>query len=184
MDKNSDAAFKIAVIKPDGKRKFWTLVTIGLGAWEMNIPIKFDGADKRMELAMYVQPRWNCFPDVFNTPDGWPLDIFIELSRKYSEKNGKLIRGQLFEFLGEGTDRYFFRGTNYCGAMLIPCLLSDNGADSCVLPNNERVGFSTVFPLYQEECEMYKATSLEYMYEKLGKLFIRPVQGSRMNFGG
>jgi hypothetical protein len=30
---------------------------------------------------------------------------------------------------------------------------------------------------------MYKATSLEYMYEKLVKLFKKPVQGARMNFG-
>jgi hypothetical protein len=68
-DRNGNAVLKIAVIKPNAKRKFWTLVTTGLGAWKMNIPKKFDDMEKRTELLMYVQQKWNCNPDVLNTPD-------------------------------------------------------------------------------------------------------------------
>jgi hypothetical protein len=111
------------------------------------------------------------------------LEILFRISQKPSEKDGILIRGASIDFLDEDKKQDFIRDTKYSGVMLIPCFLSDRGADICVLPNNERVSFSAVFPLYQEEGELYKTISLDSMHKIFGKLFKRPVQNVRMNFG-
>jgi hypothetical protein len=65
--------------------------------------------------------------------------------------------------------------------MILPYSLSDEDADICVLPNKEAVGFSNVFPLYQDEIEFYRSTSLDNMVRKFGTLFEQPVTCERKN---
>ncbi|GHV80092.1 hypothetical protein AGMMS49944_18830 [Spirochaetia bacterium] len=59
--------------------------------------------------------------------------------------------------------------------------IPDDEADVCVLPNTEAVGFSNVFPLYQDEVEFYRSTSIDNMVRKFGTLFKQPVTGERKN---
>ena len=179
-DCNSENVLKIAVIKPTDTRNYWTLVTIGIGADRMDIPKKYAGIESRMELVMCIQPDWNCGADILNSPDAWPVDILLKMAQIPIEQKRFLCRGLSVEFTSKGKNS-FIRNTNYTSAMIVSCFIPDDKADICILPNKEAVGFSNVFPLYQEEVEFYKSTSLDNMIRKFGTLFKQAITGERKN---
>jgi hypothetical protein len=177
---DKDVILKIAAIKPKRGQNYWILVTIGLGAYRMNIPKEYMGIESRTELVMYVQPDWKFTEDGFNSPDGWPVEILFKIAQIPIAYKGIIVRGMSIEFTSKEEIEYI-SNTNYSAAMIIPCVLSDEEADTCILPNNEKVGFSNVLPLYHEEDEYYQSNSLENMIKKIHKLVGKPVARERKN---
>ncbi|GHV80809.1 hypothetical protein AGMMS49944_26000 [Spirochaetia bacterium] len=177
---NNEDFLKIDVIKPTGVRNYWTLVTIGIGAYRMNIPKEYVGVRNRTELVMYIQPDWNFNADVLNTPDAWPVEMLFRIAQIPIVQKGFLCRGLSVDFTSKG-ESTFIGNTNYTSVIIVPYCLPDEDASVCVLPNTEAVGFSNVFPLYQDEVEFYRSTSIDNMVRKFGTLFKQPVTGERKN---
>ncbi|GHV81340.1 hypothetical protein AGMMS49944_31310 [Spirochaetia bacterium] len=121
-DRNNEDVLKIAAIKPKGTRNYWTLVTIGVGAYHMNIPKEYVGIESRMELVMCIQPEWNCGADIHNAPDAWPIDILFKMAQIPIEQKGFICRGLSVDFTSKGKSE-FIRNTNYTSAMIIPCFI-------------------------------------------------------------
>jgi hypothetical protein len=179
-DDNNKDVLKIAIIKPNNEKNYWKLITIGIGAYRMNIPKEYIDVKNRIELIMCVEPDWNCSQNVYNTQDAWPIQILFKFAQILLEKKGIICRGLSIEFTSKGKID-FMGNTKYSSAMVIPCFLYDIDSDVCILPNKEIVDFACVFPLYQEEVEFYKSSTLDEMAKKFHKIFFKPVKPNRKN---
>ncbi len=140
----SDVWVDIYVINPTENRNFYTLVTMGMGAYEMTTPL---GAEKfkRSELLMTLPPDWDFSES--NENSFWPIRWLRAIARAPINENSWLSFGHTIE-----SDHSFSYNTRLSAAILLFPMVSPDIEDySCQLPNNECVQFYQVVPLYKEE---------------------------------
>ncbi|MXV38053.1 hypothetical protein GO491_05085 [Flavobacteriaceae bacterium Ap0902] len=136
----------IYIIKPTPERNYYTLITGGMGAYEMNVPEGFESY-KRAELMINLPPDWD-----INSEDeslSWPIQWLKVLARLPINQNTFLGWGHTVPTGAplEGThfDCFILLGTQ-----------NKAGEDAYLeLENGETITFYTIFPLYPEET-MYK----------------------------
>lgn len=160
-----DIHVDILIIPPTEKQNYYKLVTMGMGAYKMNVPdiIKGQGYD-RAELVMYLPPDWNL---KFKTEeDGWVIRQLKLIARTAIEENSWVGFGHTFSGDAEATIP-FANNTKLSSTVLLYALDKDYEQLHFHLPNKDRINFYQVFPLYKEELE-YKQ---KYGTEALMRLF-------------
>lgn len=83
-EKNSEGPrIDIAIIEPTKKRNYYTLCTIGLGAYMMNIDEeKSPLAQEYIELLIYLPANWPISPEKFNDENNfWPVRLLKSTAR-------------------------------------------------------------------------------------------------------
>ena len=140
-----DIHVDIAIIPPDKGRDFYTLVTMGMGAYKMNIP---DGLKEyrleRAELMVTLPSDW----EINNNAEEWywPLRWLKILARFPLEENTWLGWGHTIP-----NGEPFAENTDLSGILLLNPYSDDERAGSMALPNGETVNFYQMFPVYEEE---------------------------------
>lgn len=141
-----DLHIDLAIIPPNEKNDYYTVVTMGMGAFKMNIPEKQD--INRIELVMYFPKDWNLnSTDEYNY---WPIRELKSLARFPFVNETWLSIGHT---ITNGTP--FSECTDYNGFIIANVAAVPTNAYQCTLPDGECVGFYQAIPLYEEEL-MYK----------------------------
>ncbi|MDO4880975.1 MAG: suppressor of fused domain protein [Capnocytophaga sp.] len=137
----------IYVIEPTAERNYYTLVTGGMGAYDMNIPENFVSSPNA-ELMIHLPPTWNVKSE--DEKDYWPIRWLKILSRLPIEQNTFLGWGHTIP-TGEPLE-----GTNFSCLLLIATDDNTKEKDAEVtLPTGKKVQFYTLVPLYEQEM-LYK----------------------------
>ncbi len=135
----------ICIIPPNETRNYYTLVTMGMGSYQMNVPKELKNYHlERAELIMALPADW----DVYSSDPcyAWPYDILRALANLPLAYKTWLGWGHVIE-----GDEPFAENTRLNSSILISPQQEDEAADTCTLPNGDEVNFYQVIPLYPEE---------------------------------
>lgn len=143
----------IYVIAPTEQHPFYTIVTIGLGARLQHIPYEIEQIYlERTELVLFLPPDWKLDGDYCDDPYwGWPLHLIVTLVQGAQRRDDTL-------YMISGVTQIF--NQTECKTVMFFTADSDPdyieaGADSCFLPNGERVNFLAVVQLGDSEKETF-----------------------------
>ena len=146
----------ICVVEPDKEKDWYTLVTMGMGAYRMNLPEPLlDYRRPRAELVLRLPKDWKIRS--FRGKYRWPLNLLAELAKYPLVENTFLSTGHTVDM-----QRKLFWGLEFTGAVLVPAKLS-----GCLLPQMEMVDFYEVWPLYPEELELKRLFGLDPLMQRL-----------------
>ncbi len=139
-----DVRIDIYVIPPTIEKRFYTLVTAGMGAHKMNVPkIYADEKLERSELVLCLPPNWN-FED---ENCGWPLHLLKMIAKLPIEKESWLSWGHSIDYGDPVSDE-----TQFCAVMLIDSMFSIEST-VCKLSDDDEVNFYQIVPLYRSEID-------------------------------
>lgn len=157
-DSDLDHPLSIAVIPPRVEHDYYTLVTIGLSLFPMNVPEELaDSKLNRAELLINLPKDWKLSEqDRLDNRWNWPIRMLLATAH-FPIRDSQVWLGSRDTLGGEDATP-FDEGTKLNGSILLwPGVFSD-ASFSCVLPDEDEVNFYQVIPLYPEELH-YK---LEY----------------------
>ena len=159
-----DIHLDIIIVPPTDDDPFYKLITMGMGAYSMNVPEELKGNElEHAELVLYLPRQWNIKSQ--DEKDYWPIRYLKILGRLPIDLNtwlgyGHTIHGNEDQSpFEENTQLNSFVLTNACN------LLYENL--DLRLSSGKKINFYQIFPLYQEELE-YK---LEHSLDDLMELF-------------
>lgn len=160
-----DLHIDVIPIPPSTDRNYYTLFTMGMGAYKMRVPSDY-GRMNRAEMAIRLPADWNIHSD-----EGrwyWPIRVIKTLARlPYYEKS----------YLGLYHDidfvQPFSEETELCGILLD---IFDPSLDPMVLENGDQLVLYNVIPIYRAEMEYKNSHGAAALLEKLdGKTVHGPV---------
>lgn len=134
----------IYVIEPTEEQDYYTLVTGGMGAYDMNVSEHFN-SPQNAELVIHLPKDWNLQSK--EEEDYWPLRWLKLLARLPIEQETFLGWGHTIP-TGEALE-----GTNFKGFLLVSADDKNNSDEiACVqLPTEREVYFYHIIPIYEEE---------------------------------
>lgn len=134
------------VIAPSRKRRFYTLITGGMGAWKMNVPEEFrERGLERAEFVINLPPYWN-----FEENDieySWPIHLLDRLSHLPISENAWLGFGHTVDYGGG-----FSKNTELSSVLVVR---STDGDDPriCKLSDDMSINFYQLVTLYPTELD-------------------------------
>ncbi|MDO4228796.1 MAG: suppressor of fused domain protein [Capnocytophaga sp.] len=148
----------VYVVNPTPERNYYTLVTGGMGAFDMFVPEWYEGA-QNAELMIHLPADWNIKSE--EEKDYWPIRWLKILSRLPIEQQTYLGWGHTIP-TGEPLE-----GTQFDCFMLVGSNDKNNEDAVATLPSGRKVQFFTLVPLYEQET-LYK---LDHSAEAIIELF-------------
>ncbi len=159
-----DIKLNIYALPPSEKNRCLTLVTAGMGAYEMNVPEDLtDNKLSRCELIITLPPDWNIRSEELE--DCWPLHLMKLLSRLPIKEKSWL---GCYHTVDYGT--CFASNTQFSAVMIMP-VSKDMDVCRCELDGGEIINFYRVFPLYNSELEFKCLNGSGALLDKFDKDF-------------
>ena len=161
---SKDIIIDIACIPPTEEHNFYTLVTMGMGAHIMNIPDSLSPEENgRAELLICLPPDWKLGES--SEEWFWPIALLKDLARLPINTDSWLGWGHSVDHRTAFSER-----AGFCGTLLLYPEGVPEGAETCTLPNGDRVNFFEVIPLYRDEM-IYKVNNdTKSLLEHLSKV--------------
>lgn len=157
-----DIHLDIILVPPTDEDPYYKLVTMGMGAYAMNIPEKLKGNDlEYAELVLYLPKSWNIKSS--DEKDYWPIRYQKILGRLPLELNtwlgfGHTIHGnEDMAPFAENTELNSFVLLNACNLMY--------EALDLTLSSGKKINFYQMFPLYQEELDYKLENGLDALLD-------------------
>ena len=142
-----DIHLDVCVIPPTDEDPYYKLVTMGAGAYEMNIPDKWRKYNlERAEYVIYVPRDWNLQSQ--DMKDYWPLKILKDVARLPIWCDTWLSFGHTTQADEEGTP--YASNTRFNSVVLDFCE-SRQGEVQLRTSSGKIINFYQVIPLYPEE---------------------------------
>ncbi len=158
-----DIHVDICVVPPAEERNYYTLVTMGMGAHQMNVPEELEEYHlERAELAIALPCGWKLDEESMKDERWyWPIRLLKVLARLPITSDTWLGWGHTMD-----NRKPFSEDTELCAAILIglQCIEKDC---FCQLPGGEEVNFYQVIPLYREELEYKLEHDTDDLIEKM-----------------
>lgn len=180
-DKSSDIRVDILIIPPTEKSNYYKLITMGMGAYKMNVPDEGKEYDlERAELIAYLPPDW----DLSNKNDkyNWVISELQTLCRIPIIENDWLGFGHTIS--NEG-GLPLTKDADFSSIVLLSGVVETEGY-SIDLKFDEKgtINFYQVFPLYKEEYNYIKSKGIEAFPDMLPdpENFIPIIDVNRKNF--
>ncbi|MCI8303335.1 MAG: suppressor of fused domain protein [Lawsonibacter sp.] len=165
----------ICVIPPGEEHSYYTLVTVGMGAYAMNAPQK---EEARAELLINLPRDWRVDEGAWEDEHWfWPVGILKALARYPMTHNTCLGWGHTVY----GSEESYADNTKLCGVMLLSPGAFDDRASVCTLLNGETVNFYQVVPLYREEIEFKRKYGADRLLEKFPDRLLEVIDPVRPN---
>ena len=161
-----DIHVDICVVPPDREREYYTLVTMGMGARQMQVPEELaEYRLERAELAIALPPDWRLDEDSMKDERWyWPVRLLKVLARLPIQSDTWLGWGHTTD-----NQRPFAEDTKLCGAILAEPQNIQKEGFFCHLPGGEEINFYQVIPLHREELEYKVEHNAEALLEKLAE---------------
>ena len=138
-----DIHVDICMIPPDGEREYYTLVTMGMGARQMQVPGELaEYRLERAELAIALPPDWKL--DEESMKDEWwywPVRLLKVLARLPIQSDTWLGWGHTMD-----NQMPFAEDTKLCAAILAEPQNIRKEGFFCQLPGGEEINFYQVIP--------------------------------------
>jgi hypothetical protein len=161
-----DLHMDMALIPPSSGRFRKILVTMGAGAYRMDIPeLLKDKNLERMELVTVLLPDWAT--DSKAGADYWPIGTTTAMGRYPISSDTWLGWGHSVEF-GEKAP---FPGMGYAGYVLDTPRGFPEGAEVCPLPDGTAINFYQLIPVYASEMTYKRENGMEALLEKFAEAF-------------
>ncbi|MFR4440155.1 MAG: suppressor of fused domain protein, partial [Hungatella sp.] len=145
-----DIHVDICVVPPTEERNYYTLITMGMGAHQMNVPEELaeHGLD-RAELIIALPSDWKLDEKAMTNEQWyWPVRLLKVLARLPITSNTWLGWGHTMDH-----QKPFAEDTKLCSAILTEPQNVDDDSRLCQLPGGKELNFYQVIPLYREELE-------------------------------
>ena len=153
-----DIHLDILVVYPNEKDNYYKLITMGLGAYKMNIPREYKRYFKnRAELVMYLPPNWNIKSK--DEEDFWPIRELKNFARIPIVENSWIGFGHTTSKDAELNT--FAKNTKFSGLLLIDALNLNYENLKFKFKKRGEIKFYHTFPLYKEELETIFNNGLE-----------------------
>ena len=147
-----DVHLDVAIIPPADGRNYYTLCTIGAGAYRMRVPEDLRLAEhvgERAELLMYLPADWNMTEEAFEDERNyWPIRLLKDFARVPVTTDSWLMWGHT---MSHDDNQPFAPGVPFHSAVLLcpqPCI---DDLVMCPLSSGKTVDFYQVFPLSADE---------------------------------
>ncbi len=156
----------IYVIKPTPERNYYTLVTGGMGAFQMCTPEDYPSSPFA-ELAINLPPTWNIKSE--DEKDYWPIRWLKNLARLPINHQTYLGYGHTIPVSYDGEP---LEGTNFDCLLLVGVTTDEKDEEgnhlwACTeLPSEKVVAFYQVVPLYPEETNFKLDNSADELLDK------------------
>ena len=156
----------IVIVPTTEEQPFYKLVTMGAGAYKMNVPkeLKSDVCD-RAEYVIFLPKDWNLKSD--KEEDWWPIRALKTAARLTVGTDEWLYYGHTIALTDDGSP--VAENTKFNSCVLLP---STGNEEQWVKPlklgAGKKVAFLQIFPLYQEELEYKMEHSLDEMLDSFG----------------
>ena len=177
-----DIHVDICLIAPNPQegRDFYTLVTMGMGAYRMNVPEELaEYKLERAELLIRLPADWRMEQEAFSDECWyWPIRLLKTVARLPVQEESWIGWGHTVQ--EEEADCYA-ENTKLCGCMLTGADAFDEDTYCCELPNGDEVNFYQVMPLYKEEVEFKLAHDAGELLERFPEELAQVVDISRPN---
>ena len=160
-----DIHVDILLIPPSEKSNYYKLITMGMGAYKMNVPSVLKDYDlERAELVAFLPPDWNLKFDDENF--GWVIKELKSISRMPIIENGWVGFGHTF-LNDEKSEVPFSKNTKLTSSILLSAITEtyDEYHVDLKLPNKGTINFYQFYPLYKEELEYIKKNGIEKFSE-------------------
>lgn len=153
-----DVHVDILLIPPSEKSNYYKLITMGAGAYKMNIPDEIKEYDlERAEFVAYLPPDWNM--DEKNSKYNWILGELQNISRISINENGWVGFGHT---ISNEENIPISKHANFSSVILLSSQVETEGYSVDLrLPNKGTINFYQVFPLYKEEADYIKQNGIE-----------------------
>ncbi|MBE1555660.1 immunity protein Imm33 domain-containing protein [Sporosarcina limicola] len=153
-----DLHIDLLIIEPRPEHDYYTIVTMGAGMHQMNIPDGYEGP-KRAEFLINLPKDWDVHSE--DEKDYWPLRWLKILSRFSLQQDTWLGWGHTIP-AGEP----FAENTLLNSIMLSVPLNFEEESLVSALPNGDQVVFWQVVPLYEEEVQYKLRNGVEALEEE------------------
>ena len=176
-----DIHLDVIMIEPDEAHPYWKLVTMGCGAYRMNVPRNL--ADYELEYAEYVifLPKdWNLQSN--EERDYWPIRMLKATGRLPIDSNSWLGYGHTIAT--SANPEPYADNTGFCSLMLVGALDNDFNPMKVKLSSGKKINFYQLFPLYQEELDYKWDNDLEALIDLFDDVRDFPlIHPNRLNRG-
>ena len=159
-----DIHVDICVVPPTEERDYYTLITMGMGAHQMNVPNELaEYKLERAELAIAVPEDWKLDNESMQDERWyWPIRLLKSLARLPIDCDSWLGNGHTVE-----NREPFADNTKLCTAILISPQGTEEGSEICTLPSGEEVNFYQIIPLYSDELDYKLKHDADALLEKM-----------------
>ena len=159
-----DVHVDICVVPPSKERDYCTLVTMGMGAHQMNVPEELaEYKLERAELAIALPKDWKLqHGDLKDERWYWPIRLLKVLARLPIVSDTWLGFGHTMD-----NEEPFAENTKLCAAILTGPQDAEEGSEVCTLPGGEEVNFYQVIPLYRDELEYKIVHDADALLDKM-----------------
>ncbi len=152
----------IAVIPPDEDRYFLTLVTMGLGAYRMNVPDELKEQKlERAELVLCLPASWEFDPENHRTM--WPAELLNRVAHLPFRHKSWIGWGHSVDY-----SKPLCEDTELSAVLLLGTAFGENSA-VCRLPSGEEVNFYQIIPLYDIEMKYKIDHGTDALLDRFGR---------------
>ncbi|MBR0142263.1 MAG: suppressor of fused domain protein [Ruminococcus sp.] len=161
-NKESDLCIDVCIIEPSVERNYYTLVTLGMGAYKMDIP---DNIKKykleRAELSICLPPDWDIDSD--DDDNFWALKLLRMIGSLPLRKKSWLSWGHTIDY-----PETFTKDSELCSVILFHSPYGKNSS-VCPLPDGTNVNFYHIVPLCRNELEFKSKFGTEELLQLFGE---------------
>ncbi|MDR3294715.1 MAG: suppressor of fused domain protein [Clostridiales Family XIII bacterium] len=162
-----DVRADVAILDPAPGRPFYTLVTIGMGAFVMDVPQDLIDCElERAELMFCLPSSWN--PEKSGDKWRWPLEWLRILAHIPAEKEMWLGWGHMVPI-----EEPVAKNLAFSCMLLIDPVAFEEAASYCEMPDGSIVNIYQVLPVFEDEMKFRQAQGtdalLEIFEERLGR---------------
>lgn len=167
-----DIHLDIIVVPPTDEDPYYKLITMGVGAYAMNIPENLRGEElEHMELVLYLPKTWDIKSS--DEKDYWPIRYLKILGRLPINMDTWLGFGHTIH--GNEDMTPFAENTELNSFVLLTaCNLMYERLD-LTLSSGKKINFYQMFPLYQEELDYKLENGLDALLDLFDDEDILPV---------
>lgn len=171
-----DIHLDIIIVPPTDEDPYYKLITMGMGAYAMNIPEELKENDlEHAELVLYLPKSWNIKSE--DEKDYWPIRYLKILARLPIDMDTWLGYGHTIH--GNEDMEPFAENTELNSFVLVKALNLLYEDLDLTLSSGKKINFYQLFPLYQEELDYKMENSLNELMNLFDDEDLLPVLNIR-----
>ena len=157
-----DIHLDVVIVPPTKEHPFYKMITMGAGAYRMNIPIEFRESElEYAEYIIYLPENWNIKSGDEN--DYWPIRNLKDVARLPIQTDSWLSTFHTVQTNSEGLP--FADNTKFNATLLVQGLNLNNEKLELRLSSGKKINFYQLIPLYPEELEIKQAAGAGHMLD-------------------
>jgi tetratricopeptide (TPR) repeat protein len=170
-----DIHVDILKLDPVPGRNYYVLITRGMGAHRMNVPLELKNTRDRAEIMVCLPPDWD-FDNLKDENCYWPLRWLKIMARLPGDEDSWLGWGHTVPNGGP-----FSENTKLCTMMLLSPGGFDRRSSGCTMPDGSIVNFYQMVPLYEEEANLKIQKGAETLLDLLDDTCLEFISIDRKN---